>query len=105
MTALVEDIVGSELIAKLIAKPIFQYLVKYGEVPNTDQFRSIWKFVRFILKKSKNKNADISRTTVSTILKVIGEQSENADLHPFKCEECLRDPTVECIPEGDGWQY
>lgn len=102
LIALVVDKVGGqEWIAKLIAKPIFQYLVKYGEVPNTDKFKSVWRFLRFILRK--NKNADITRTTVSTILKTIGEQSENADLHPYKCDECFRNPTFQCIPEGDDW--
>ncbi len=100
--ALVEGRVNNKMLAKLLAKPIFQYLVKYGEVPQVDQFKSIWKFVRFILRK--NKSADISRTTVSTMLKTIGESSENAAKHPFKCEECLRDPTIECEPEGDPWE-
>jgi hypothetical protein len=103
LIAMVKDIVKSEMIARLTAKPIFQYLVKYGEVPDSSQFRSIWRFVKFILKK--NKKADISRATVATILKTIGQQSENASLHPFKCEECLRDPTVVCEPEGDPWEY
>ena len=103
IVAMSEDQLGSAALAKLLAKPIFQYLVRYGSVPDTSQFSSIWKFVRFILKR--NKNADITRTTVASILKTIGEQSENAALHPFKCEECLRDPTIECIPEGDNWSY
>jgi hypothetical protein len=102
LIAMVKDIVKSEMIARLTAKPIFQYLVKYGEVPDSSKFRSIWRFVKFILKR--NKKADISRATVATILKTIGQQSENAALHPFKCEECLRDPTVECSPEGDPWE-
>lgn len=102
LIAMVTDIVKNETISKVIAKPIFQYLVKYGEVPDTSKFSSVWRFVKFILKR--NKKADISRATVATILKVIGEQSENAALHPFKCEECLRDPTVVCTPEGEPWE-
>ncbi len=101
VTALVSDIVKSDFIARYMAKPIFQYLVKYGDVPNVDRFSSIWKFVRFIFKR--NKKADITRTTVASILKVIGDQSENSAAHPYKCEECWRDPTVQCEPEGDRW--
>src|SRR5690606_32269832 len=81
-----------------LARPIFQYLIKYGKVPDTGRFSSIWDFVKFMLKI--NKRADASRTTVATILKIIGEQTPT---NPFKCEECLRDPTIECEPEGDEW--
>mgnify|MGYP003682943075 CR=1 FL=1 len=101
LIALAEQKLGNATLAKVLAKPIFKYLVKYGDVPDTSNFGSIWKFVKFILKR--NKSADISRTTVATILKIISEQSENADLHPFKCEECLRDPNIECLPEGEPW--
>ena len=100
---LVEGMVGNEMIAKLISKPVFQYLVKYGKVPSTDGFSSIWHFVKFILRS--NKDADIERSTVSTILRVIGEQSENSKLHPYKCDECFRDPTTVCIPEDNDWDY
>lgn len=104
VVALVEDQVGQEWIAKKLAKPMFQYLVKYGTVPNTSSFRSIWGFVKFILKKSKNKKADITRTTVASILKTIGEQSENSAQHPYKCAECFQDPSAEeCVPEGRPW--
>ncbi len=85
-----------------LAKPIFKYLIKNGTVPETNRFSSIWKFVKFLLKR--NKDADASRTTVATILKTLGEQSETGKLYPFKCEECLRDPTIECVPEGNDWE-
>ncbi len=94
---LVEGIVGNEAAAKLLAKPVFQYLVKYGRVPGALDLG------KFLFKR--NKNANINRTTVSNILRVIGEESENAILFPFKCEECLRDPTIECEPEGGNWNY
>lgn len=84
------------------SRPIFQYLVKYGKVPDTSKFKSIWQFLRFLLKS--NKNADLNRVNVASILKTLSEQSENGKLHPFKCEECLRDPTVQCEPEGKPWQ-
>lgn len=86
-----------------LAKPIFQYLVKYGSVPDTSQFNSIWSFVKFLLKV--NKRADATRTTVATILKTLGEQSENTQLHPFKCQECLGDPTTVCVPDDGPWDY
>ena len=81
-----------------LAKPIFKYLIMYGKVPDISEFRSIWDFIKFLLKF--NKRADADRTTISTILRVIGEQNNK---YPFKCDECLRDPTVECIPEDGGW--
>lgn len=80
--------------------PIFQYLIKYGEVPEPSQFRSVWKFVKFLLKR--NKRADATRTTVSNILKTIGEQAGEPG-NEYKCEECFRDPTVECLPADDQW--
>jgi hypothetical protein len=81
-----------------LAKPIFQYLIKYGKVPDTANFGSLWQFVKFLLKI--NKRADADRTTIATILRRIGEQNND---YPFKCEECLRDPTVECEPEAGNW--
>lgn len=81
-----------------LARPIYQYLIKYGKVPDQSKFKSVWEFAKFLLRF--NKRADASRTTISTILRVIGEQK---DLHPFKCDECLRDPTVECVPESGNW--
>jgi hypothetical protein len=101
LIALVKEKVGSEYIAKRLAKPIFQYLVKYGKIPDTGSIKGGFNFLRFLA--GKNKNAPISRTTISTMLKTIGNQSDNAEAHPYKCEECLRDPTVECMPEGESW--
>lgn len=81
-----------------LAKPIYLYLIKYGKVPDTSEFRSIWDFIKFLLKF--NKREDANRATISTILRVIAEQNEQ---YPFKCEECLRDPTIECVPEAGNW--
>lgn len=86
-----------------LSKPIFQYLVKYGTVPDTSKFTSIWGFVKFLLKV--NKRADASRATIATILKTLGEQSENTKIHPFKCAECLGDPNISCSPEDGDWDY
>ncbi len=84
---------GGPLLTKL-SRQIFQYLIKYGKVPETDDFGAIKDFVKFLF--SRYKNADATRTTISTILKVLGEQ--NAGENYFKCEECMRDPNTECVP-------
>jgi hypothetical protein len=85
---------------KKLSKPIYKYLIKHGNVPDVKNFKSVWRFVKFLLKRRKN--ADATRATIATVLKVIGQQNDDG-LHPFKCEECLRDPTIECTPEGDEW--
>lgn len=74
------------------AKIMFQYLVKKGEVP------SIGQILKFIFAK---KNADATRTSVATILKILGEQ--NAGENYFKCQECLDRECVpqKCVKEGD----
>ena len=76
-----------------VSRQIFQYLIKYGKVPEPSG-RSVWQFVKFLL--SFKHNADASRTTIATILKVLGEQ--NAGDNVFKCEECMRDPNMQCVP-------
>lgn len=86
-----------------LAKPIFQYLIKYGTVPDTSQFKSILSFIKFLLKV--NKRADATRTTIATILKTLGEQSDSAKEHPFKCTECLGVPGATCEPEDGSWDY
>jgi hypothetical protein len=83
--ALVRD-QGGDFMTKL-AKPIFKYLIKYGKTPDTSQFRSIWQFVKFLLKF--NKRADATRTTIATILKTLGEQSETSKNFPFDCDQCI----------------
>ena len=84
-----------------MAKPVYQYLIKYGSVPDTKNFKSMLRFLKFWFFK-RNKNANADRATVATVLKVIGEQQDTGE-NPFKCEECLRDPTKLCEPEGDEW--
>lgn len=96
----IKGLIGGGIIGRL-SKQIFQYLIKYGKVPDESNFRSIWDFIKFLLKF--NKGADATRTTIATILKTLGEQSENSQKFPFKCDECLKDPNVECLPEDDTW--
>ena len=83
-----------------LARPLFRYLVREGRVPNVKSFGSILKFIRFMSRYNKRANAH--RVTFATVLKVIGEQNEK-DSKPFKCDECLRNPNTECVPEGNDW--
>lgn len=76
---------------KKLKKQIFQYLVKYEQVPSEKEFSSILKFVKFLL--SFDKNADANRKTIAAILVTIGEQGSP---NTFNCD-CLKDP--ENIPE------
>jgi hypothetical protein len=76
---------------KKLKKQIYQYLVKYEQVPNEKEFSSILKFVKFLL--SFDKSAPATRKTVASILVAIGEQGSP---NTFNCD-CLKDP--ENIPE------
>jgi hypothetical protein len=69
---------GKSPIIKRFKKQIYQYLVKYEQVPDEKQFSSIWKFVRFLI--SFNKQAPAPRKTLASVLSEIGKQ--NAILHP-----------------------
>lgn len=72
---------------KKLKKQIYQYLVKYEQVPNEKEFSSIWKFAKFLL--SFKKEATANRKTIASILKTIGEQGAP---DTFDCS-LLRDPT------------
>lgn len=81
-------------IIKRFKKQIYQYLIKYEEVPDENDFGSVWKFVKFLLKFNKNLSA--TRKTMASILVAIA--NENAKLRKgpeFDCKY-LRDP--ENIP-------
>jgi hypothetical protein len=71
---------------KRLKKQIYQYLVKYEQVPNEKEFSSILKFVKFLL--SFDKNAPATRKTVGSILVAIGEQGST---NTFNCD-CLKNP-------------
>jgi len=88
-----------------LSKSIFQYLIKYGKVPDTSNFRSLWAYAKFLVRI--NKKADATRTTIATVLKTLGEQSANTKDYPFKCEECVvGDPSTQCEPDdGVSWEY
>jgi hypothetical protein len=81
-------------IIKKLKKQIYQYMIKYGEVPDEKDYGSVWKFVRFLLSFNKKSNAD--RTTIASILVAIGEENKKLRTEPeFDCK-LLRDP--ENIP-------
>jgi len=73
-------------IVKKMKKQIYQYMVKYEQVPNDKEFTSVWKFVKFLA--SFNKNATANRKTIASILVTIGEQGTPST---FDCS-LLRDP-------------
>ncbi|MFP5385155.1 MAG: hypothetical protein ACLGHN_03705 [Bacteriovoracia bacterium] len=75
---------------KKLKKQIFQYLVKYEEVPDETNFKSVWKFVKFLL--SFNKKADGNRKTIVSILDVIGDENAKTSTGPKYDCNWLRDP-------------
>lgn len=101
------SIYGPALDGFLITKPaiiqkfkkqIYQYLIKFEEVPNETQFKSIWKFIKFLM--SFNKESPATRKTITSVLKTIGD--ENAKLPTAPQIDCnyLREPTT--IPRASG---
>lgn len=84
-------------IVKSFKKQIFQFMIKYEQVPDEKDFKSIWKFIRFLL--SFDKRVPGNRKTIVSLLNVIGEQNAKLRTGPeFDCN-LLRDP--ENIPEVD----
>jgi hypothetical protein len=73
-------------IIKKLKKQIYQYMVKYEQIPNEKDFGSLWKFVKFLM--SFNKQAPGNRKTIGSILVTIGEQGAPST---FDCN-LLRDP-------------
>jgi hypothetical protein len=65
-------------IIKSLKKQIYQYLIKYETVPDEKEFKSIWKFVKFLV--SFNKKAPAYRRTLAAILATIGEQNLKASI-------------------------
>jgi hypothetical protein len=78
---------------KKFKKQIYQYLIKYEKVPNEKDFRSIWKFIKFLL--SFNKESPATRKTIVSVLKTIGDENKKLAPDKFDCN-WLRDP--ESIP-------
>jgi hypothetical protein len=85
---------GKSAIIKKLKKQIFQYLIKYEQIPDEKDFGSLWKFVKFLL--SFKKEVPATRKTIVSVLNVIGEQNKKMpDADQFNCN-LLRDP--ESIP-------
>ena len=77
-------------IIKKFQKQIYQYMIKYEQVPDEKDFGSIWKFVKFLL--SFDKKAPASRKTIASLLVAISEQNAKGRTTPsFDCN-LLRDP-------------
>lgn len=77
-------------IIKKFKKQIYQYLVKYEEVPDEKNFKSVWKFIKFLMSFKKSSTA--TRKTIASVLMAIGE--ENKKLPNAVQVDCnlLRDP-------------
>lgn len=78
-------------VVKKLKKQIYQFMVKYEQVPDQKDFSSIWKFAKFLL--SFNKDATANRKTIASILVTIGEQGTPST---FDCS-LLRNP--DTIPD------
>lgn len=83
-------------IIKRFKKQIYQYMIKYEQVPNEKDFASIWKFVKFLL--NFNKKSPGNRKTIVSLLVAIAEQNKLGNPGPgFNCA-FMRDP--DNIPRG-----
>ncbi|HLW58068.1 MAG TPA: hypothetical protein VKY27_11805 [Bacteriovoracaceae bacterium] len=77
-------------IVRKFKKQIYLYLIKYEEIPAVDSVSSAWRLVRFL--GSLRKATPAKRKTISSILRVIGEQSDKTATGPkFDCNT-LRNP-------------
>jgi len=77
-------------IIKKFKKQIYQFMIKYEQVPDEKDFGSIWKFIKFLL--SFNKKAPATRKTIASILVAIGNENTKLQTGPvFDCN-LLRDP-------------
>ena len=79
-------------VVKKLKKQIYQFMVKYEQVPDIKDFGSIWKFAKFLM--TFNKDATANRKTIASLLVTIGEQGAPST---FDCA-LLRDP--DHIPDN-----
>ena len=63
---------GKSPLIKRFKKQIYQYLLKYEEVPNEKQFSSIRKFIWFLIRNTGATTAN--RKSIASVLVAIGEQ-------------------------------
>ncbi len=77
-------------LVKGFKKQIFQYMIKYEQVPDEKEFKSMWKFIKFLM--SFDKKAPAKRKTISSILVAISEQNQKADTSVKLDCNLLRNP-------------
>lgn len=78
-------------IIKRFQKQIYQYLIKYEQVPSEQDFGSVWRFAKFLMRF--NKKSPANRRTIVSVLSAIGEENAKISTDPkFDCNY-LRDPT------------
>jgi hypothetical protein len=78
-------------VLKGLDKQIFQYLIAFKTVPDTKDSKSIWNFVKFLLKFDKKSPAD--RSTIMAILKTLSLQSKSARNSTFDCKLVANPPS------------
>jgi hypothetical protein len=102
---------GKSPIIKKFKKQIFQFMIKYEQVPDEKDKKSILKFVGFLL--SFKHKAPATRKTIASILVAIGEQNDKKREGPqFNCNllrkpyDIPREPEAEVKqPERNGYNY
>ncbi|HXH75823.1 MAG TPA: hypothetical protein VNJ08_12700 [Bacteriovoracaceae bacterium] len=77
-------------IIKKFKKQIYQYLIKYEQVPDEKNFSSVWKFIKFLM--SFNKAHPATRKTITSVLMAIGEENKKLPGAPQIDCNYLRDP-------------
>ncbi len=83
---------GKSPTLKKFKKQIFQYIIKYEQVPDEKNFGSVWKFIKFLI--SFNKKSPATRRTILSVLMAISEENAKLQAGPkFNCD-LMRDPTT-----------
>lgn len=87
---------------KLFKKQIYQFMIKFEEIPDEKDPKSIAKFVKFLV--SFNKKAPATRKTFSSVLYGISEENKKIRIangtETFQCN-WLKDPDHDIPPEDD----
>lgn len=79
---------------KKLKRQIYQFLIKYEEIPGT---KNLWKFLKFLVS---NKRAPADRKTIASILAVISEESakKTPEEERYDCNN-LHNPTANKMLE------
>jgi len=91
-------LVAKPAIIQKFKKQIYQYLIKYEEVPDEKKFKSIWKFLKFLM--SFDKDSPATRKTITSVLMAIGVENTKLPNAPQIDCNYLRDPNN--IPRASG---